>query len=111
MPVVVARDVAARNFGIRHAFGELFDVAFRRKVDDVAAENREFAAALFRAIDVERYVVARLSERARAGLFFSVCAAAFPPKNAAARVAAVFARVLLFIGKIFFFPRLEIRQR
>lgn len=161
MPVVVARDVAARNFGIRHAFGELFDVAFRRKVDDVAAENREFAAALFRAfkrhreslhfrlacerpvhavgvvevrldkpvgvrnvgvgnkhdfrlfraLDVQRDVVARLSERARAGLFFSVCAAAFPPKNAAARVAAVFARVLLFIGKIFFFPRLEIRQR
>lgn len=54
MPVVVARDVAARNFGIRHAFGELFDVAFRRKVDDVAAENREFAAALFRAFKRHR---------------------------------------------------------
>lgn len=36
------------------------------------------------------------------GFFASVCAAAFPPINAAARVAAVFAKVLLFIGKIFF---------
>ena len=65
---------------------------------------------LFRAFDVQRYVVARLPERARAGLFFSVCAAAFPPKNAAARVAAVFARLLLFIGKIFF-AGVEIRQQ
>lgn len=154
MPVVVARDVAARNFGIRHAFGELFDVAFRRKVDDVAAENREFAAALFRAfkrhreslhfrlacerpvhavgvvevrldkpvgvrnvgvgnkhdlrlfraIDVERYVVARLPERARAGLFCLRLRRRLSPEKRRGKGRRGFCKSPSFHRKNIFFP-------